>query len=98
MLQDPDLISIQEVRAKVDQAYAAWTRYRSVSQSEADAIVEAAAAAARTNAQHLANRAVEETGYGNARDKFAKNMLAADILPKRMRGMRTLGVLREIAA
>ena len=33
MLQDPDLISIQEVRAKVDQAYAAWTRYRSVSQS-----------------------------------------------------------------
>ena len=40
MLQDQDLISIQEVRAKVEQAYAAWTRYRSVSQSQADAIVE----------------------------------------------------------
>jgi acetaldehyde dehydrogenase (acetylating) len=96
MLQDQDLISIQEVRAKVDEAYAAWTRYRSISQSGADAIVEAMAAAARTNAQRLAERAVEETGYGNARDKFAKNMLAADLLPKRMRGMRTLGVLREI--
>ena len=95
MLQDPDLISIQEVRAKVDQAYSAWTRYRSVSQSQADAIVEAMAAAARANAQKLADRAVEETGYGNARDKFAKNMLAADLLPQRMRGMRTLGVLRE---
>jgi acetaldehyde dehydrogenase (acetylating) len=96
MLQDQDLISIQEVRAKVDQSYTAWTRYRSISQSGADAIVEAMAAAARANAQRLAERAVEETGYGNARDKFAKNMLAADLLPKRMRGMRTLGVLREI--
>jgi acetaldehyde dehydrogenase (acetylating) len=98
MLLDQDLISIQEVRAKVDQAYTAWTRYRSVSQSGADAIVEAMAAAGRANARHLAERAVEETGYGNARDKFAKNMLAADLLPKRMRGMRTLGVLREIPA
>src|SRR5580658_5352108 len=96
MLQDQDLISIQEVRAKVDQSYTAWTRYRSISQSGADAIVEAMAAAARANAQRLAERAVEETGYGNARDKFAKNMLAADLLAKRMRGMRTLGVLREI--
>lgn len=96
MLQDQDLISIQEVRAKVDQAYAAWTRYRSVSQSHADEIVEAMAASARTHAQHLAERAVEETGYGNARDKYTKNMLAADVLVKRMRGMRTLGVLREI--
>ena len=43
MLQDQDLISIQEVRAKVEQAYAAWTRYRSVSQAQADAIVEAMA-------------------------------------------------------
>lgn len=95
-MQDQDLISIQEVRDKVDRAYAAWTRYQSVSQSHADAVVEAVAAAARANAQRLAERAVEETGYGNARDKFAKNMLAADVLAKRMRGMRTLGVLREV--
>jgi acetaldehyde dehydrogenase (acetylating) len=95
-LQDQDLISIQEVRAKVNLAYAAWTRYRSVSQSQADVLVEAMAAAARAHAQRLAERAVEETGYGNARDKFAKNMLAADVLARRMRGMRTLGVLREV--
>jgi len=95
-LQDQDLISIQEVRAKVNLAYAAWTRYRSVSQFHADQIVEAMASAARANAQRLAERAVEETGYGNARDKFLKNMLSADVLAKRMRGMKTLGVLREI--
>lgn len=96
MLQDQDLLSIQEVRAKVERAYAAWTRYRSVSQSQADSIVEAMAAAARAHAQRLAERAVDETGYGNARDKYAKNMLAADVLANRMRGMRTIGVLREI--
>jgi acetaldehyde dehydrogenase (acetylating) len=95
-LEDQDLISIQEVRAKVNLAYAAWTRYRSASQSHADVLVEAMAAAARANAQRLAERAVEETGYGNARDKYAKNMLAADVLVRRMRGMRTLGVLRDI--
>jgi acetaldehyde dehydrogenase (acetylating) len=95
VLEDQDLISIQEVRAKVEKAYAAWTRYRSVSQAQADTIVEAVAAAARTHAQRLGELAVEETGYGNARDKFAKNMLAADVLARRMRGMRTLGILRE---
>jgi acetaldehyde dehydrogenase (acetylating) len=40
--------------------------------------------------------AVEETGYGNAKDKYVKNLLAADWLPRRMRGMKTVGVLREL--
>src|SRR5260370_1836131 len=96
MLSDPDLVSIQEVRAKVDQAYSAWTRYRHFTQAQVDSIVEAVAAQARTHAARLAELAVEETKYGNARDKLAKNMLAADLLPQRMRGMRTTGVLREI--
>jgi len=96
MVHDPDLVSIQEVRGKVERAYSAWTRYRTFSQSQIDAIVEAVAAAARTHAQRLAELAVEETGYGNARDKLTKNMLAAEVLPRRMRGMRTVGILREI--
>jgi acetaldehyde dehydrogenase (acetylating) len=95
MITDPDLVSIQEVRGKVEQAHSAWTRYRLFTQSKIDAIVEAVAAAARDHAQRLAELAVQETGYGNAADKFAKNMLAADVLPRRMRGMRTVGVLRE---
>ena len=96
MLTDPDLISIQEVRAKVERAYAAWQRYRSFSQVQVDAIVEAVAGRARAHAERLAIMAVEETGYGNARDKLAKNMLAADKLATRLRGMRTRGVLREL--
>ena len=61
-----------------------------------DAIVERMAAAARANAKRLAEEAVEETGYGNAPDKYIKNLLCCDWLPRRMRGMKTIGILREI--
>ena len=96
MLEDKDLLSIQEVRTKVDNAYAAWLKYRAFSQEQVDAIVERMATAARANARRLAEMAVEETGYGNAEDKYVKNLLAADWLPRRMRGMKTVGLLREI--
>ncbi|MEP7364019.1 MAG: aldehyde dehydrogenase family protein [Acidobacteriota bacterium] len=96
MLADADLISIQEVRTKVEKAYAAFQQYRTYSQERVDAIVEAMAAAARAHSQRLAELAVEETGYGNAKDKLAKNLLCADLLPRRIRGMKTIGVLREV--
>lgn len=95
MLHDSDLVSIQEVRAKVEQAYAAFQEMRRLSQDRIDAIVEAMGEAARANAQRLAELAVEETGYGNAKDKLAKNLLCADLLPRTIRGMKTVGVLRE---
>ncbi len=96
MLQDQDLLSIQEVRAKVEAAWQAAQRLRQLSQEQIDTIVEAMAAAAREHAASLAEHAVTETGYGNARDKTAKNMLAADLLPKAIRGLKTVGVLREL--
>jgi len=96
MLADRDLISIQEVRTKVEKAFAAWQKYRSYSQEQVDAIVERMAAAARAHAKRLADLAVEETGYGNAKDKYIKNLLTSDWLPRRMRGMKTVGVLREL--
>jgi acetaldehyde dehydrogenase (acetylating) len=97
MPQDQDLASVQEVRAKVDQAHAAWQQYRKFPQDRVDAIVEAVAAAARVQARALAEMAVEETGMGNADDKFAKNMLCADLLPRAIAGVKTVGVLRELA-
>jgi acyl-CoA reductase-like NAD-dependent aldehyde dehydrogenase len=95
MLADKDLLSIQEVRTKVDKAYQASLKYRNFTQQQVDAIVEAAAAAARSNSRRLAEMAVEETGYGNAQDKYIKNLLNCDWLPKRMRGVKTMGLLRE---
>src|SRR5215470_5664387 len=96
MLADKDLVSIQEVRTKVEKAYAASQKYLRYTQEQVDAIVERMAEAARAESQRLAELAVQETGYGNARDKLAKNLLCADLLPRRMRGMKTVGVLREL--
>src|SRR5882724_11218262 len=96
MLADKDLLSIQEVRTKVEKAHTAWQKYRTYNQEQVDAVVERMAAAARANARRLADLAVEETGYGNAPDKYIKNLLCCDWLPRRMRGMKTVGILREI--
>jgi len=96
MLHDSDLVSIQEVRAKVEKAYAAFQQLRTFSQEQLDAIVEAMGAAGRANARRLAELAVEETTYGNVKDKIAKNLLNADLLPRTIRGMKTVGVLREV--
>src|SRR5258708_34817345 len=96
MLKDQDLISVQEVRSKVEEAYAAWQIYRAFSQDEGDAMGEGIAGAGGANARRLAELAVEETGYGRAEDKLSKNLLAADVLPRAMRGLKTIGILREL--
>lgn len=95
-LTDKDLRSIQEVRSKCEAAHAAALLFRAFSQEQVDAIVERIGEAARANAERLGAMAAEETGYGNAKDKLAKNLLAAELLVKRLRGVRTVGVLREI--
>ena len=96
MLRDQDLVSLQEVRSKVEKAYAAFQQFRAFDQQKVDAIVEAIGAAGRANAKRLAEMAVEETGYGNVKDKIVKNLLNSDLLPRSIRGMRTVGVLREL--
>ncbi len=96
MLQDQDLIAIQEVRSKVEAAYQAWLKYRTYSQEQIDAVVERMSEVAIAHAERLAAMAVEETGYGNVKDKISKNLLNADLLPRTIRGMKTVGLLREI--
>jgi acyl-CoA reductase-like NAD-dependent aldehyde dehydrogenase len=96
MLHDQDLVSVQEVRSKVDLAYQAWQTYKTFSQEKVDSIVTAVAAAGRANARRLAELAVDETGMGNVEDKVAKNLLNADLLERAVRGMKTVGVIREL--
>jgi acetaldehyde dehydrogenase (acetylating) len=94
-LRDRDLISIQEARELVARAAAAQKKFSTFSQQQVDAVVEACAKAAADNAEALARTAVEETGYGNVPDKIIKNTLAAVEVPRAIRGMRTVGILRE---
>jgi acetaldehyde dehydrogenase (acetylating) len=94
-LRDRDLTSIQEARELAARAAAAQKKIATFSQEQVDAIVEACAKAAAENAEPLARTAVEETGFGNVPDKIVKNMLAAVNVPRAIRGMRTVGILRE---
>ncbi|WP_321472338.1 aldehyde dehydrogenase family protein [uncultured Paludibaculum sp.] len=96
MLHDTDLVSVQEVREKVEKAYTAWQTYKNFTQEQIDAVVEAVAAKGRAHARRLAEFAVRETGMGNVEDKYAKNMLCSDTLIRAIRSMKTVGVLREI--
>ncbi|HEX3371213.1 MAG TPA: aldehyde dehydrogenase family protein [Candidatus Acidoferrales bacterium] len=94
-LRDRDLISIQEARELAARAAAAQKKFAEFSQEQVDAIVEACAKASAENAEPLARAAVEETGFGNVPDKIIKNTLAAVHVPRAIRGMRTVGILRE---
>ncbi|MCS6951272.1 MAG: aldehyde dehydrogenase family protein [Bryobacterales bacterium] len=96
MPHEHDPKALEEVHTKVEKAYAAWKQYASWPQERMDAVVEKAAEAGRLHARRLAEMAVEETGYGNVEDKVAKNLLCADFLPRAMRGMKLVGLLREL--
>ncbi len=96
MTHQTDPAAIEEARVKAEGAHQAWLEYRHFSQRQVDAVVDNAASAALANARRLAEMAVAETGYGNVEDKIGKNRLCAEWLPKRIRGMRTVGLLREI--
>jgi acetaldehyde dehydrogenase (acetylating) len=94
-LLDRDLISIQEARQALARATQAQKKFAAFSQNEVDAVVEACAEAATAAGEQLARTAVEETGYGNVPDKIIKNRLASVDVPRAIRGMKTVGILRE---
>jgi len=94
-LRDRDLISIQEARHSVERAHEAQKKFAAFSQQQVDAVVESCANAATEAGESLARLAVEETGYGNVPDKITKNRLASVDVPRAIRGMRTVGVIRE---
>lgn len=94
-LRDRDLVSIQEAREAVERASEAQKKFSRFSQEQVDAIVEACAEAATAAAEQLARTAVEETGYGNVPDKIIKNQLASVDVPRALRGMKTVGIIRQ---
>jgi acetaldehyde dehydrogenase (acetylating) len=94
-LRDRDLVSLQQARDLVARAAVAQREFAKFSQEQVDAVVEACATAAADAAVDLARRAVEETGFGNVADKTTKNRLASVQVAQAIRGMRTVGILRE---
>ena len=93
---DKDLTARQEARELARRAETAQRKLAELSQSQLDAIVEAVANAFAAQASALAEMAVQETGFGNAEDKTAKNLFASQRVAEAVRGMKTVGVLREV--
>lgn len=92
---DKDLRSVQETRNLVEAAQAAFEELRHFSQKQLDAITAALREAGSKNAAELGRLAAEETGFGNAKDKEAKNRFAAERVYAAIDGMKTVGILRE---
>ncbi len=66
-----------------------------MSQEQLDKITQAIAAAFQAAAGELAQLAVEETGFGNVKDKTTKNLFASQRVLEAIRPMKTVGVLKE---
>ena len=92
---DRDLTSIQEARTLARRAREAQAALAELSQERIDAIVDAMAAAVTSQAEALAQLAVEETGYGVVADKVQKNLFASRRVHEFIRPIRTVGVVRR---
>ena len=93
---DKDLMARQEARAAAKKAREAQHILADMSQEQLDTIVEAIAKAFSREAAMLADLAVRETGFGNVEDKIIKNRFASENVAEAVRGMKTVGILREV--
>ena len=92
-LTDKDLASIQQVRKLLSNAHEAKQEMKKLSQNQIDNIIKAISQAATENAEHLAKLAVEETGFGNVKDKTVKNLFASKTVYNAIKDMKTVGMI-----
>jgi acyl-CoA reductase-like NAD-dependent aldehyde dehydrogenase len=89
---DKDLQARQEARDLCKQAFAAQKLLRQMSQEQLDRIVHAIALAFADTATELAQLAVEETGFGNVKDKIEKNRFASQTVWQAVKEMKTVWI------
>lgn len=94
-MMDRDLESIQEVRNLVRRAKSAQKELAVAGQEKIDSVVKALALEMERESVHLAELAVEETGYGNVPDKTVKNLFASRTLLEAIKDMKTVGFIHE---
>src|SRR5438477_4741985 len=90
---DRDLASIAEARALARRAKHALIELAEFSQERIDAVVDAMAVAATSQAEAFARLAVDETGYGVVEDKIQKNLFSSEKIYQFIRPMKTVGVI-----
>ena len=92
---DKDLQARQQARELARKAEQAQELLARFDQQKLDAIAEAVAGEFARQAQHLADMAVQETGFGNVPDKTAKNEFAAKNVLQAIKNMKTVGILKK---
>ncbi|MDO5714570.1 MAG: acetaldehyde dehydrogenase (acetylating) [Tissierellia bacterium] len=92
---DRDLQSIQEARDIIHKSKGAQKILAEKSQEEIDALIEVIARAGEDHAIELAELAVQETGFGNRKDKITKNVLASRVLYDFIKDMKTIGIVHK---
>jgi len=92
---DYDLSSIQEARDIARKAKEAQQRFAEFSEAENARVIAEMAKAAEANAELLAKMAVEETKFGNVKDKTTKNLFAAKRVYEYIKDMKVLGIVKE---
>jgi acetaldehyde dehydrogenase (acetylating) len=95
ILIDNDLISIQQARVLSGKAREAYDIFCTYSQDRVDKIIEAMAMAGVEASERLAKLAVEETGYGNVKDKITKNLFASKNVYDSIKDLKTVGVIKR---
>jgi acetaldehyde dehydrogenase (acetylating) len=90
-----DTTSVAEARELIERAYTAFRKFQEYSQEQVDRIIDAMAAAATSAAEKLARMAVEETGYGVVEHKTQKNLFASRRVHEAIRGLKTVGIVRQ---
>ena len=92
---DKDLASRQEARLLCRQAEKAQQVLGKMEQAQLDRICQAVAERFAASAEELARLAVQDTGFGNAKDKTTKNRFASETVWNAIKQMKAVGILRE---
>lgn len=92
---DKDLESIQKARELARKGKEAADKIADFTQEQIDKIVRNMVKIAKDYEVYLAEKAVEETGFGNVKDKTFKNHMASSMLYEEIKDMKTVGILEE---
>ncbi len=95
MVADKDLTSMQQARELVTRAAEAQRALIEFDQTRIDQVFQTMAEAALDEIHRLAELAVQETGYGIAKDKSEKNRFAAQNVYNAFRAQKTVGIISE---
>lgn len=87
--------AVAEVNSLIDKGLWALDEFLKLDQEQIDFIVAKASIAALDKHGVLAMHAVEETGRGVFEDKATKNLFACENVVRRLRDLKTVGVISE---